>query len=256
MSNQSTPQHVLVTGAAGKIGRAVCRELTSRGHAVRSFDRHVLPAELKQDVEVVGGELDDVKAVRRAVSGMDCVIHLAAYPDVADFMTELLPANVIGLYHVLEAARAEQVQRLVLTSSVQVAWGLNWNERTISVEEPPAPPNHYAVTKVLAEVWGRMYAQEYGMSVIVVRPGACPRSQEQIDLIGKTFEDPSCIYLSPGDVGRFYAQCVESKGIDFAILFAMSKTTGHVAYDIEPARRLIGYEPQDQWPVGCDVDLP
>ena len=58
VSNQSTPHHVLVTGAAGKIGRAVCRELTSRGHVVRSFDREVLPAGLKQNIEVVDGELD------------------------------------------------------------------------------------------------------------------------------------------------------------------------------------------------------
>src|SRR5436305_6725901 len=94
------PPTVLVTGSAGRIGQAVVRELQARGHAVRGFDLVPTPG-----VEAVVGDLADAAAVRRAVQGSTAVVHLAATPDDDDFLTKLLPNNVVGVYHVLEAAR-------------------------------------------------------------------------------------------------------------------------------------------------------
>ena len=107
-------QTVLVTGAAGRIGRAVVRELTARGHRVRAFDRTPAPAA----AEVVVGDLTDAAAVRHAARGAETLVHLAATPDDDDFLTQLLPNNLVGVYHVLEAARLVGVKRLVLASSV------------------------------------------------------------------------------------------------------------------------------------------
>ena len=101
------------------------------------------------------------------------IIHLAACPGEADFMQELLEPNVIGVYHLMESARKQDVDRIVMTSSCQVNQGTNWTERMITIDEPPVPKGHYAVTKLMAETGSRHYVQKHGTSIIVVRPGAC-----------------------------------------------------------------------------------
>src|SRR6185437_12200538 len=103
---------VLVTGSAGRIGRAVVAELLARGRPVRGFDRVVTPGL----TNCVVGDIADADAVRRAVEGVGTVIHLAAIPDDDDFLTQLAPNNIIGVYHVLESARLAGVRRLILAS--------------------------------------------------------------------------------------------------------------------------------------------
>src|SRR5579871_6212794 len=107
-----TPHRVLVTGSAGRVGRAAVAGLTARGHTVIGFDVRPTPG-LPPAQSVVAG-LGDVQALRDAAKGVDCVIHLAATPDDAryprgtppddgdNFLTELVPNNVIGPYHVME----------------------------------------------------------------------------------------------------------------------------------------------------------
>jgi uronate dehydrogenase len=239
------PKNVLVTGAAGAIGRAACCGLTARGHSVRGFDLR-MPAEPIEGVEIQLGDLTDEAAVHSAVSGVDAVVHLAACPDEADFKGELLGPNVIGVYHVLEASRIHQVGRVVVTSSGQTIQGHDWRRNLITVDESYSPLTHYAVTKVMAEAWARYYAFQHGMSMIVVRPGAFPRDEEQ----WTSFENDEGIhriFLSANDAGRFFSLCIEAEDVDFAVLFATSRPTGPMAFDLEPARRIIGYEPRDSW---------
>ncbi len=80
---------VLVTGSAGRIGRAVCAELIARGHRVRGFDRIPSPAL----ADAVVGDVVSPADLARALDGMDTAVHLAATPDEADFLTCLLPNN-------------------------------------------------------------------------------------------------------------------------------------------------------------------
>src|SRR5262245_17920854 len=120
----STPQRVLVTGSAGRVGRAVVQELTARGHVVVGFDIRPTPG-LPAERSVVAG-LSDVEALRDAASGARAIIHLAATPDDArfprgappddgdNFLSELVPNNVIGPYQVMEAARKLGIPRVVL----------------------------------------------------------------------------------------------------------------------------------------------
>ena len=110
---------VLVTGSAGRIGRAVSAELVARGHRVRGFDRVPSPA-LR---EAVVGDVASPDDLDRALAGMDTAVHLAATPDEADFMTLLLPNNVVGLYRMLEAARHARLGRVILISSGQLYRG-------------------------------------------------------------------------------------------------------------------------------------
>lgn len=249
MADSST---VLVTGSAGRIGQAVVRELRARGHAVKGFDLVPTPG---LDASVVG-DLSDGAAVQRAAEGAAALVHLAATPDDDDFLTKLLPNNVVGVYHVLEAARLAGVQRLVLASSGQVVW---WQRQTgplpIGVDVQPTPRHWYAATKVFLEAAGRAFAESHGLSVVAVRLGWCPRTPEQAREIVAT-EWAQDVYLSPGDAGRFFACAVEAPAdLRFAVVYACSRPAHQTLYDLGPARQLLGYEPRDTWPQGAEEML-
>src|SRR5262245_3640625 len=98
--HRMTPPLTLVTGSAGRVGRAVVAELLARGHPTRGFDLAPTPG----CPDHVVGSLTDPAAVRRAMSGVGTLVHLAATPDDDDFLTTLLPNNLLGVFHVLEAA--------------------------------------------------------------------------------------------------------------------------------------------------------
>ena len=189
---------VLVTGSSGRIGRAVVEELQRRKRAVRGFDRVTTPG---LD-DMVVGTLTSEKDVARAMQGVHAVVHLAATPDDADFLAEIVPNNIIGVYHVMEQAQAAGVKRMVLSSSGQVTWYQRFRGPwPIGTEVQPTPRYWYAAGKVFLEAAGRAFAEKFGMSVIAVRLGWCPRTKEQVDEI--TASDwAQDVYLSPGDAGR------------------------------------------------------
>ena len=244
---------VLVTGSAGKIGRAAVRELKARGHFVRGFD--LAPSPLVDESHT--GSIADATSFQRAAAGMDVLIHLAATPDDDDFMTKLLPNNIVGTHIALEAARLAGVRRVVLASSGQVVW---WQRFTgplpIGVDAQPSPRGWYAAAKLFLEAAGRVYAESHGLSVIAARLGWCPRDQAHVAELGNTDWGPD-VYLSPGDAGRFFACAAEaSTDIKFAIVYACSRPVKELVYDDGPARDLLGYQARDVWPHGASEDLP
>jgi nucleoside-diphosphate-sugar epimerase len=249
MSRAST---ILVTGAAGRIGRAAVRGLIDRGYRVRAFD--VARAAGTDDVLV--GNIADPEAVRRAVQGVDVLIHLAATPDDDDFIEKLLPNNLVGAYHVLEQARLAGVRKMVLASSGQVVW---WQRFTgplpVKADDPPSPRGWYAATKLFQEAAGRAFAEQYGITVIAVRLGWCPRDRAQVEELDRTEWGPD-VYFSPGDASRFFACAVEAPAdLRFQVVYAMSRPARRVIYDPGPARDLLGYEPCDTWPEGVEDGL-
>ena len=239
--------NVLVTGSAGTVGRPLCAELLRRGHAVRAFDRAPTP-----DVaDAIVADLTDAEAVRAAARGMDAVVHLAAQPNERPF-PELVGPNVIGLYNVMDAAREAAVKRVVLASSMMVVSGWSDQPRPASVDER-RPHNHYALTKVWAEQMGELYARRFGLSVIAVRLGWMVRNPDEARhmLSLKIFD----CYVSRDDGARALAAAVEVGGVEFAIIYAASRG-GERVFDMEPARRLLGFEPRERWPEGLPFPLP
>ena len=255
MSEQAKhPRRVLVTGSTGAIGQPVCAHLLARGHHVRGLARRPTPG--LQDYVV--GDLNDRDKVRQAVEGMDTVLHLGAYPNDADFIDVLMEPNVRGLYHICDAAREFGVKRLMLASTLQTVTGHGYPEgKTIRIEDGPMPVNHYALTKVWAEVMGDMYARVHGVSVINARIGWLPRNPGEAkrlveSRIGKD------VFFSHRDAQLFHERCVESPepGPGQSVtVFAISNPLEQHRLDLEPARRILGYEPQDVWPQGLPYEL-
>jgi nucleoside-diphosphate-sugar epimerase len=243
---------VLVTGAAGRIGRAAVAGLREAGWRVRGFDRYLSPGA----TESVIGDLTDASALETAARDTSAVIHLGATPDDDLFVEQLVPNNLIGLHHVLEAARLAGVRRVFLASTGQVHW---WQQREGPWPVRPAdgftPRHWYAVTKVAAEAAGQTYAKNFGMCVLALRLGWCPRTRAQVAEIAAS-ERGQDTYLSPGDVGRFFATAMAAElEPGFHVVFVASRPRRKVIFDLEPTRRLLGWEPRDQWPEGAEADV-
>jgi nucleoside-diphosphate-sugar epimerase len=235
---------VLVTGAAGAIGKPVCELLGHRGHVVRRFDR------LQSGGDEVIADIADTAAVFAACAGTDAIVHLAATPDRAPFL-ELVAPNVVGVFNVLDAARQHGVRRVVLASSVQVCWSQGPHERRTAAHT--APRNHYALTKLWAEEMGAMYAREFAISIIAARIGWMVRDErEGLDMRARNMMST---YISRGDVARFMACAIETPDVPFSVFYAMGPGGGD-CYDMDAARRAIGFEPQDHFPAGLPFTLP
>lgn len=257
MPGMSSSQRVLVTGSAGRVGRAAVRGLIAAEHTVVGFDRSPTPTPPDRYIR---GEITDAVALREAVAGVDCVVHLAAAPDDAvppgqddNFLSELVPANLIGVYQVLEACRKGGVKRLILASTGQVIEGHRRDQNLpVTVTAPFRPRYLYACTKVFAEMAGRVYAERHGLTVLAVRLGWCPRDPGQVAEIAadRMFQN---VFFSPGDVGRFFAAAVGAAALPaYSVVYAASRQVEQLVFDLEPTRVLLGFEPQDQWPAGAD----
>jgi NADH dehydrogenase len=109
---------ILVTGATGFLGRAVCAELHRRGLPFAAFARARARARWHEDrgVPLRLGDLSDGKACREAVAGQHTVLHLAAAADVSAHEINRR-VNIDGLVQMLDASRAEGIARFVFVSS-------------------------------------------------------------------------------------------------------------------------------------------
>lgn len=245
-----TSKQVLVTGSAGTIGRVAVRALLARGHRVRGLDRVASPG---LDDQVVA-TLTDAAAVRRAVAGCQVVIHMAATPDQADFVSDLVPNNLVGPYHVLEAAREAGVERVVLASTIRVGYLHDWKTRVVHVGDGLAPHDLYSFTKAAGEVLGEMYARLHGMTILCARLGWVVRSPEEVKAQLQNAWH-SGILLTQDDVARYLVACSENElrfatAHRFSAMFVTSRPIDRMAVDLAEARAVTGFEPQDVWPAG------
>lgn len=258
-------QRILVTGSAGRLGRAAVAALSTRGHFVVGLDLRPTPG--LPETQSVVSTLLDTHRLSTAMTGVDCLIHLAATPDDAhfprpapphdtdNFESELVPNNIVGAYRLLEAARKAGVPKLILASTGQVIDGHldAWNIPVVA-SASFKPRYLYACSKVFLESLGQVYAANHGMKVLAVRLGWCPRDAGQVAQIRASAEDQD-VYLSPGDAGRFFLAAAETPAArlpPFAPVYVTSKPLHHLLYDLEPAKKLVGFEPHDHWPTGAE----
>src|SRR5215217_6918072 len=164
----------LVTGGAGFIGSHLVEELVRRGERVRVVDNLVTGKRRNiahvPSVEFMEGDLADADVARRAVEGMDYVLHQAAIPSVPRSVKDPVTsnrANIDASLNVLVAARDAGVRRLVYAGSSS-AYG---NTPTLPKVEtmPTAPLSPYALQKLVAEQYCQMFTRLYGLETVTTR---------------------------------------------------------------------------------------
>ncbi len=165
----------LVTGGAGFIGSHLVEGLLARGYEVRVLDnfatgRRENLAQVTDKIEVIEGDVQNLTTVRTAVRRVELVFHQAALPSVERSVKNPLESNAVntmGTLNVLLAARDANVKRVIYASSSAV-YG---NTPTLPKDEAmtPVPLSPYAVSKLAAEQYVKIFNQLYGLSAVSLR---------------------------------------------------------------------------------------
>ncbi|MFL6591727.1 MAG: 2-alkyl-3-oxoalkanoate reductase [Luteimonas sp.] len=163
---------ILVTGGGGFLGQALCRGLSERGHALRSFSRSRHPALDALDVEQVQGDLADSDAVLAAAHGCEAIFHNAAKAGAWGHYDSYHRANVLGTGNVIAACRRHGVDRLVYTSTPSVTHRATHPVAGGSADTVPYGTQFkaaYAATKAIAER-AVLAANDGALATIALRP--------------------------------------------------------------------------------------
>lgn len=167
--------HYLVTGGCGFIGSHLVEALVKKSERVRVFDdcstgKAENIAQVKDQVELIEGDLQDLEAVRKAVAEVDYVLHQGARPSVARSVADPVLSNDIninGTLNVLVAARDEGVERVVFASSSSVYGNIPTLPKSEDLSPQPASP--YAITKYAGERYCQVFSQIYGLETVALR---------------------------------------------------------------------------------------
>ena len=168
---------VCVTGAAGFIGGHLSEALLRQGHNVVGLDdfssgrrENVALLSAFPNFSLIEGSIADPQAVSRAIEGATWVFHLAAIPSVPLSMAEPERTNAVnvgGTVNVLEAARRNQVKRVVLACSC-AAYG-DGEEQPKHERLLVRPMSPYAAQKIACELYAQTYTRAYGVPCVALR---------------------------------------------------------------------------------------
>jgi uronate dehydrogenase len=232
---------ILLTGAAGGLGQALRSRLINNCAVLRLSDITANPADLSDTEEWHTVDLADRAAVLAMAADVDAIIHLGGVSVERPF-DEILPANIVGVYNLYEAARKQGVKRVVFASSNHVT-GFYKQSETIDASAPPRPDGMYGISKAFGEDLSRFYFDRHGIET------ACLR-------IGSSFAEPKdrrmlASWLSFDDLHRLITACLTTPVLGHSIVFGMSNNT--VTWWDNRLAKHVGYEPHDSSDVFRDA---
>jgi nucleoside-diphosphate-sugar epimerase len=268
---------VVVTGASGKAGRAVVRDLLEYDHDVLSVDL-VSPPE--SPAPPLLADLTEFGQTVECLAGADAVVHLAAIPAPRIHTEETtFRTNMLSTYNVFEAARLLGLPRVVWASSETIGLPFEREQPAyapIDEQHPPYPESSYALSKLLSEELGRQLHRWTGTPYVALRFSNIMEPDEYERF--PSFWDDTRLrrwnlwgYVDARDVAQTCRLALEADvGADHFIVAAadtvmnlpsrelMAEVFPSVPYEatagdfdtllsIEKARSLLGYEPQHSW---------
>ncbi len=165
----------LVTGGAGFIGSHIVEALVAQGDRVRVLDNlssgYYKNLEAVADkIEFIEGDIQDESLIKQTVADVDFIFHLGAMVSVPQSMMEPLKAELIngaGTLKVLQAAKLAGVQRLIFSSTCAV-YGDEHRPPNIETMSP-RPKSPYAISKLAAENYCRLFNDAFGLETVVLR---------------------------------------------------------------------------------------
>ena len=222
----------MVTGAAGRIGQAICAALAERWDLV--------PVDIEPSKGVARMDVTDGAACRDAFAGADAVVHLAADPDPEASWDSLLPANIQAPYEVGTAAVACGVRRLVLASSLHAVGGYPQRRQRRATDQP-RPVNLYGATKAWVEALGAALAATSSTTVVALRIGYFAETRPDDD---EAWPGQRSAWLSTRDAAELVRAAVEATDVDGAVVVKGISANRYQFADLGEARAL-GFSPQD-----------
>ena len=278
---------VAVTGASGKLGRHVVRDLHEHGHRVVALDRvpdprTAAPTSVRVEFTDYGQVLEAFTAVDDRHDGLDAVVHLAAIP--APGLTTnaaTFASNMTASYNVFAAARSAGIRNVVWASSETVL-GLPFDTPPpyIPVDEayPPRPESTYSLVKTLEEEMARHFCRWVPDLKMIALRFSNVMDPEDYVAFPAFDDDPDqrrwnlWAYIDGRDGAQAVRRALEHDAVGFDVFVianadtVMSRRSADLAAAVYPdvpvhhelaehetmlsidkARRVLGYEPQHSW---------
>lgn len=233
MKKQTTyTKKILITGAGGNIGKVLRGGLRKPEWLLRLCDIAPL-GKAQENEELIQLDIGNLEKLEAAMQDIDCVVHLAGIAHESNW-DRIFPANVVGAYHIFEAARKAKVPRVIFASSNH-AVGFYRKEQLLDENVFPRPDSLYGVSKVFGEALGRLYADKHGISVACLRIGSFEEKPSE--------ERHLRTWLSHRDLIQLVHQCIIAPHYHFMIIYGVSANKEKKWKD--SASTAIGYHPVD-----------
>ena len=222
----------VLTGAAGRIATSLRSGLAPRVARLRLVDLDAVRPEYLGE-ESRPADLRDQHSVEAVVAGAHGVLHLGGLATEVDFH-DLAAVNIVGTFHVLEAARRCGTERVIIASSNHVT-GLYPASAVLDPDMPVRPDSLYGVSKAAAEALGRMYAEKFGLKVASLRIGTFDERPS----------DPRALstWLSTEDALAALLAVMRAPGLTYAAIYVSSRNSRRW-WDLSAGERL-GFDPRD-----------
>jgi uronate dehydrogenase len=232
MTEKNRYQRLLLTGAAGGLGKVLRERLKPHAHMLRASDIADMEPPGPHE-EVVRCDLADRAKVMRLVEGVDGIVHFGGISVEAAF-DSILQSNILGTYNIYEAARRHGVKRVVYASSNHVTGYYKQSQR-IDADDPVRPDGLYGVSKCFGESLSRFYFDRHGIETVCLRIGSsfpAPRDRRMLST-----------YLSYDDLVELVRCALFAPNVDHTIVFGVS-ANARVWWDNSKAGHL-GFKARD-----------
>jgi dTDP-glucose 4,6-dehydratase len=170
---------VLVTGSAGFIGSHLVEKCVEEGFQVKAFVRYnsknnwgwLEKSKVKNEIEVVTGDIRDYDSVYNAAEGCEAVFHLAALIGIPySYISPLayIKTNIEGTYNVLQTAKERKLNNIIITSTSET-YGTA-QQVPINEDHPLVGQSPYSASKIAADQIALSYHKSFGLPVKIARP--------------------------------------------------------------------------------------
>lgn len=253
---------VAITGADGAVG-SVVRE------AFDPDERRLFVHDDGDELPVRSLEATDREQFVAAVEGCDVLVHLAWGPAAESEWTDGHETNVEGTANALAAAVANDLDRVVLASSIH-AVAMAANDRPDRMEstvasppvvdstEPARPDSLYGVAKVAVEAMGRFHADRYGTEVVSLRLGWLMPARRLHEVVAEASADrvrfARANWISPRDCRAVFAAAVRADVTEPSLTLPAISANEDRYVPITRTMRSIGYRPRDD--AATELDAP
>lgn len=246
---------VLITGSSGLIGGVLVGHLGDR-YDFYGLDRRPSKGGAGK-IPTFVGDVSDLASIRKSFDGMNAVVHLAANADMHQAWDSALSNGIVATHNVYEAARQAGAKRIVYASSNHAVGMFELDEpyrrirkgdysgldpatlkqidRTVMIR----PDGYYGVSKAFGEALGAYYAENHGMEVACLRIGTVnPHNDPTHDV------RQLATWCSHRDLAQLIDRCLSAPRLKFDIFYGVSNNKWRF-WDIEHARKTVGYQPLD-----------
>jgi uronate dehydrogenase len=225
-------RRILLTGAAGNLGRQLRPRLKRYCDQLRLSDRAELGAAADGE-ELVQVDLADKAAVHRLLEGVDAVVHMGGI-STEQAWSAIVEANISGMVHLYEAARAHGVRRVVFASSNHVT-GFYRQDQVVGPKDPIRPDGLYGLSKAFGEGLAQLYWDRFGIETVSLRIGSsfpAPRDRRML-----------ATWLSYDDAERLVVAALTAPVVGHTILYGASDNP--LGWWDNTSARHVGFRPKD-----------